>query len=439
MSYASKKRWRSLLVTVASLTLLVAFAGSAAGASGDLDPSFGVGGKVRTPGLWFGNAVTIQANGRIVVGGTAADYTFAVARFTTDGRLDSGFGGDGVVSGIFPGGSGTLDAVNSVFVQRDGKIVAVGNFSGADRSERVALARLKPDGTLDTSFGVGGKVQATLGPRGCTLDGLSVSEAPGRYGKIVVATACSDDRFVVLRYRHDGTLDRSFSGDGMAAAKVQLGVFEHVVAGVVVQPDGKIVVAGSATYYKPPQAEWSGDFAVVRFTPDGTLDSTFGGDGKVSYGFKSTLCGRFSEAGDVALQPDGRIVVGGTTGCSETVGALSHPVVGIMRLEPNGVPDPTFGDNGRVTTIGPIMVGQNSLSLAIQHDGRIVAGGSNPRFMLRRYLPGGQLDTTFGGDGLVETFAGDGGVSAIAIQQDGRIVAVGSAGAPGFAMARYLP
>lgn len=96
----------------------------------------------------------------------------------------------------------------------------------------------------------------------------------------------------------------------------------------VVQPNGKIVVAGSATYYVPPEGEGYGDFAIVRFNADGRLDSTFGGDGKVSHGFKSALCGRFSEAGDLALQPDGKIVVGGTTGCSETFGAPSHPGAG---------------------------------------------------------------------------------------------------------------
>ena len=426
MKHAFGKRRRSLLVALAALTLVAAFAGPAAGASGALDPSFGVGGKVRTSSLWIGNAVTVQPNGKVVVGGTAADYSFTVARFSTDGRLDSSFGGDGVVSGIFPGGSGTLDAVNSVFVQRDGKIVAVGSFSGADRSERVALARLNPDGTLDTNFGVGGKVMATLGPRGCTLDGLSASGAQGRYGKIVVTAACSDNRFVVLRCRHDGTLDQSFSGDGMAAATVQLGVFEYRVAGVVVQHDGKIVVAGSALYYIPPEGEGYPDFAVLQFNTNGTLDSTFGGDGKVATGF-------FGEAGDLALQSDGKIVVGGTSGCS------GHACLGIIRLEPNGTLDPTFGDNGTVTTSGPIVTGANSLSVTIQFDGRIVAGGSNPRFMLRRYLPGGQLDTTFGSDGLVETFAGDGDVARLAVQEDGKIVAVGSAGTAGFALARYLP
>lgn len=107
-------------------------------------------------------------------------------------------------------------------------------------------------------------------------------------------------------------------------------------------------------------------------------------------------------------------------------------------MEPNGTLDPTFGDNGRVTTLGPIVVGADSLSVAIQRDGRIVAGGSNPGFMLRRYLPGGRLDTRFGSDGLVETFAGDGDVAGVTIQEDGKIVAAGWAGTTGFAMARYL-
>jgi uncharacterized delta-60 repeat protein len=420
MRHSFENRWRSLLVVVAALTLVAAFAGPATGASGDLDPSFGVGGKVRTSRLVGGQDVAFQANGKIVVGGTAAGggiSVFAVARFTTDGRLDSRFGGDGVVS-VF---ATPFSGVRSVFVQRDGKIVAVGQLS-----QRVGLARFNPDGTLDTSFGVGGKVKAALGPRGCTLDGPSVSGALGRHGKIVIATACSDDRFVVARYRHDGTLDRSFSGDGMAAATLQLGVFEGRVAGVVVQPNGKIVVAGSTTYYIPPDGEGSPDFAVLRFNADGTLDDTFGGDGKVATGF-------FGEAGDLALQPDGKIVMGGTSGCS------GHACLGIIRLEPNGTLDPTFGDNGTVTTSGPIVTGADTLSLAIQRDGRIVAGGSNPGFMLRRYRPGGRLDTTFGSDGLVETFAGWGDVAGVAIQENGKIVAAGWAGTTGFAMARYLP
>jgi uncharacterized delta-60 repeat protein len=420
MRHPFENRWRSLFVVVAALTLVAAFAGPATGASGDLDPSFGVGGKVRTSRLVGGQDVAFQANGKIVVGGTAAGggfSVFAVARFTTDGRLDSRFGGDGVVS-VF---ATPFSGVRSVFVQRDGKIVAVGQLS-----QRVGLARFNLDGTLDTSFGVGGKVKAALGPRGCTLFGPSVSGALGRHGKIVIATACSGQRFVVARYRHDGTLDRSFSGDGMAAATLQLGVFEDRVAGVAVQPNGKIVVAGSTTYYIPPDGEGSPDFAVLRFNADGTLDDTFGGDGKVATGF-------FGEAGDLALQPDGKIVVGGTSGCS------GHACLGIIRLEPNGTLDPTFGDNGTVTTSGPIVTGADTLSVAIQRYGRIVAGGSNPGFMLRRYQPGGRLDTTFGSDGLVETFGGWGDVAGVAIQENGKIVAVGWAGATGFAMARYLP
>ncbi len=191
---------------------------------------------------------------------------------------------------------------------------------------------------------------------------------------------------------------------------------------------------------------------------DGTLDPTFGGDGRVIEHLHSRLCGGSPMAHAVAIQPGGKIVAAGMEGCAPKVGALPGPYFVVARFRLNGALDPMFGRHGRVTTL--FHVGNRAdaaFDVAIQSNGRIVAAGwegmrkgapERTDFALIRLTNGGRLDPSFGGDGKVTT--GFGGkrcssrIDAVVIQPDHKVLAIGEIGADpapcgGFAMARYLP
>ena len=464
-----------LLAAALLLLLQLGLGVPALAAGGDLDPSFGVDGQVTSTAFSSdggGNPIAFQADGKIVVAGyvfnPVSDRSrFAVARFDADGTLDPTFGGDGTVRTVFRTGKGCYDSAKSVVVQSDQKIVAVG-VSSCKRSAPVdampetdslfALARYNGDGTLDTTFGDNGTVMTSFGdPAHCNAQAAGAALEPD--GKIVAAgvAACAkgwdDSRFAVARYDTDGTLDTSFSDDGMV--RTNFTPQYDKLADVAVQPDGKIVVAGTAAYWMvelPDALEERA--ALARYNLDGTLDSTFGGgDGKVTTSFHSRRCGGSNESYGLAIQPDGKIVEGGSAGCAASVGGLPHPRWALARYRPNGRLDPTFGGDGRVVTIFLAEEGADWMyaGVAIQPNGKIVAAGTtgrmNFRFTLARYRVNGRLDKTFGDDGRVRTVfecSWPGGASGLwdglAIQADRKIVASGGGGClSSFVMARYLP
>lgn len=411
----------TLVVILAAWVLAVPLCGVAAGAGGDLDATFGGDGKVTTalPGWSCANAVAIQVDGKIVAAGTAGaseDGGFAVVRYLADGALDDTFGSGGVVTTPI-GTEGGAEA-RAVAMQADGKIVVGGTV------DRLAFAvvRYTPDGSLDPTFGGGDGVVRTNVTRGSD-SGYAAAIQPN--GKILLAGSAGPrwhPRFAIVRYGSDGTLDARFGDGGVVLTR--FGVW-GVARAIALQPDGRIVLAGM-----------NGEtFALARYLRNGRLDPTFGGDGKAT---GATYGGAFT----VALQPDGRIVA---------AGAYDYFRFAVERYRPNGALDPTFGDDGQVTTdVGGSE--QGVIGLAIQPDRRIVAiGHAGPhetggtevwRFALARFTPRGALDTTFGSEGIVTTgFDGGAWSAASAVQSDGRIVAAGGYGeanGQGFALARYL-
>ena len=239
---------------------------------GSLDPTFDTDGLVTT-GFGGGGpnkayAVAIQGDEKIVSAGFANDADFGLARYNTDGSLDPTFDGDGLVTTDF---AGDFDRARAMAIQGDGKIVAAGwaVVSGAD-----GLARYNTDGSLDPTFDGDGKVTTDF-----RIDGAQAVAIQGD-GKIVTAgfTVVSGTiDFALARYNTGGFLDTTFSGDGKVTT--DFGGDTDEARAVAIQGDGKIVAAGGA------DVSGTTDFTLARYNTDGSLDTTFSGDGKVTTDF----------------------------------------------------------------------------------------------------------------------------------------------------------
>ena len=409
---------------------------------GTLDSAFDGDGKLFTS---IGNSISratsiaIQNDGRIVVGGTSVvvpPYSdFAVVRFNMDGRLDSSFGGDGIVTTDI--GLGTEDLLRSLAIQSDGKIVVAGSTEipvGGLFGGHLAVVRYNADGTLDYSFGGGDGKTATH-------PGRAYSVAIQSDGKIVVAgwgrLNTSVFVFAVMRHNSNGALDSSFDGDGYLD-------MPGTANSVAIQHDGKIVTTGTAqgTSYQ------DSDFILVRFNIDGRFDSSFSGDGQVKGHYPSGI----TEYRCIATQSDGKILVGGrTVGNPNDLPTdpydLDNYHFALARYNADGSLDETFDFDGRVAH--EIEYNDDAIhSIAVQADGKIVAVGranmwreTYTRFALTRYHSNGVLDRSFGnfGNGIItaviENFYGY--ASSVAVQKDGKIVVAGNEFALGPVLLRY--
>jgi uncharacterized delta-60 repeat protein len=267
---------------------------------GSLDPSFGGDGLVRTGGFQFSRSaaysIAIHPDGGILVAGSTFNDSitrerFALARYQDDGRLDPGFGGDGRIWTRFAGGS---SRASGLAIQADGKIVVAGSASGS-----FALAQYNPNGSLDASFGGDGKVRTGFGPRSASAHGLAIQAD----GKIVLAGSGSE-RFALARYNLDGTLDASFGSDGRVTTRFRS---QAVAFDIDVDAVGRILVAGEVCCGAEPPGR---RFALARYTPDGGLDATFEGDGRVKTAFRFG----YGVATALVIQPDGNIVAAGWAG-----------------------------------------------------------------------------------------------------------------------------
>lgn len=366
-------------------------------------------------------SVAVQADGRIVVAGytvkSETDSDLAVVRYNADGILDASFSGDGQVTSSI-GSSG--DYIEAATIQPDGRIVVAGCTVKSETNSDFAVVRYSVDGSIDGSFSGDGIVTTSFGP----FTDRARSVVFQADGKIVVAGSMvknaegTDSDFAVARYNAEGTLDKNFSGDGKATAS--LGLFTDHAWSVIVQSDGKIVIAGSTD---KNLAGTDSDFALVRYNTDGTLDKSFSGDGKVTTSFGSLTDYAYS----VALQPDGKIVMAGCTFESHTESDFA-----VARYNADGTLDTNFSGDGMVAM--PVgSSGGIAYHVTIQRDGKILAAGfakngSAWDIALVRYDSSGALDMTFDGDGMVMTSVGitchDG--LGMAVQPDGKIVVTAS-------------
>ena len=445
--YCRLIRCRRFLIVAFVLTCLIVGPQVAQAAAGDLDPTFGVGGMVMTDlnhSTDIASAVAIQVDGKLVVVGTSyknndfSDEDFVVTRYNTDGTLDTTFGRGGKVRTDFPG----LAAVpSSVVIQPDGKIVVAGGaFPLFTFLGNFELVRYNPNGSLDRSFGNGGIVTTTF-PEGSYANAVALQPD----GKIVAAGTVfvdfipgepSNTDFALARYNSDGTPDATFGNGGQVSTDFVS--MEDDAFSVLIQSDGKIVAVGSANN---PATYY--DFAAVRYLNNGTIDTTFGVAGKVTTDFG--VAG-FDRAQSAAVQSDGRIVAAGFA-ISQNGGVQNFAVA---RYTLNGVLDTTFSGDGK-TQIDFGSCCQSAHKVLLQSDGKIVTVGyantesSDSDFLLARLNPRGSLDATFGVGGKVRTSFGDlnGGANGATLQSDGKIVAVGFQATfsnqwTNLALARYL-
>ncbi len=344
---------------------------------GSLDTSFSGDGKLSTD-FGFNGAialsVVVQSDHKILVSGQmpngAGDYTLALARFNPDGSLDTTFGGgDGQVTGPVCTAQATL--------QSDGKILIAGT------TDNIALARYNADGSVDTTFG-GGDGIVTVNPGQW---GTGESVVVQSDGKILVAGYGQksgygfNTDFVLLHFTADGTLDTSFGNNGLITTDFGNGEDR---AHSMVQSDGKILLSGSSLNGT------NNNFAVARYNMDGTLDTSFSGDGKLT-----TDLGGNDEGYCMAVQSDGKILVAGHSDTS----------IAVVRYNPDGSLDSSFSSDGIVTTdVGAVVVFNDSghiytgMGMTLQSDGKIlVTGQSNGDFALVRYNIDGTLDASFNG------------------------------------------
>jgi uncharacterized delta-60 repeat protein len=331
--------------------------------------------------------------------------------FAQAGQLDSTFNADGKATTAF--GGFTYDIALSIALAPDGKLV-VGGFSSNGTKDLFAVLRYNKDGSLDNGFGVGGKVTTTIGIDNADIYVVAVQPD----GKIIAAGSSSTGSkkiITIVRYNVNGTLDNTFSGDGKVTTIIGIGNDEAYT--LAIQPDGKIVVGGHTNNGVKDA------FALVRYNPDGTTDPGFGANGVVTtaFGLKNDI------AYSIVLQPDGKIVAAGFTRNA------TEDDFAIARYLPDGTLDNGFGTGGKVIT--PVGTGEDfAFSVALQQDGKIVAAGYSKdnaikNFALVRYNSNGTLDNTFGMGGKQTTPIGNGNSTAfsVAIQPDGKMLLAGSA------------
>lgn len=400
-----------------------------------VDLTFGVQGRVATPvgaGNAVAQAVAVQPDGKILAVGFAyngADNDFAVVRYNANGTLDSTFNGNGTI--LTPIGPSD-DEAYSIAIQNDGKFILGGQSHNGVRGD-IALARYNENGSLDQSFGDAGRaiIAATSG------NSLARSVAVDPNGMIAVAgfgfNGPTND-IVTVRLNPNGSPDTGFDGEtgnGNGVVVTAVGTGSDQAYGVVIQPDGRIVVGGFYNAAAGP------DTVLARFETDGRLDTSFGENGISKHSFSQDA----DEALSMALAPDGRIVVAGCIRFGPPNDFF------IARFLDDGAMDTAFGSNGSLS-VPFSSTADIALGVAVQPDGKVVAAGfgnngANNDFAVVRTTANGEMDPTFGGDGTVLTMVGDATdvANGVAIAPDGGIIAVGRTVGffANFGVVRYHP
>ena len=412
------KNYNKISTPVLAFLVLILFgATTIRAAPGDLDSTFGMGGTVITvlPGNNSAEKMAIQPDGKVVVTGNSNNNddnaSSFLARYNPNGTLDTSFGINGMV--IIPYSPSGVYFGNGLAILPDGKILVSGIFSYFD----LAVFRFNGNGSRDPSFGTNGVASASFG-NGSFSSGYTLQVQPD--GKIVVVGSlqyctfcdCSDEGVDAVRFNADGSLDNAFGTDGKLRITNPANEF-YAVLHLAVLPDGKLFLIGKRF------ATINGIF-LSRINANGTLDPSFGANGILLPEIGQLSVGNVSQ---FALQPDGKIVFPTLSISGETT---------IVRLNPDGAFDASFGTNGRVVI--PTSEGIFYDSIVIQPNGKILTAYATTtsittltRFAIIRLNADGSRDTSFGANGIVTTLPASFGnfVQDMVLQPDGKLIAGG--------------
>ncbi|MEA2575524.1 MAG: hypothetical protein QOH93_2822 [Chloroflexia bacterium] len=429
------------------------YSGSDSGDQGGIDLSFGNDGLVTSDfggGLEEIDDIAVLPDGKILAAGHtwkegATGPRFSVARYDENGVLDETFGDAGIVRAAVAEEQFDYSEAHAIAVQPDGKFILVGTAHNPKMYHSTfGMVRFNANGTLDKTFGTGGKVLTPLDDiTGFGHDQEAFAVALDEGGKIVVVgeTAGYPTDFAVVRYDSKGKLDKKFGHAGIVTTDFG---GDDSASAVTIQPDGKIVVAGKGVFN-------DNDYAVARYNLNGSLDKTFGDGGKATIDF---LGGKDWPYG-VHVTGDGKILLGGfaqfgAPQCGyypedDTVVTCDVYGPALARLNDDGTPDDTFGEEGKI--ISNFVSSASGYSMAVREDGKIALGGSigNDDFVVAVYNPDGTIDESFAGGGAQRLdVGGTDRIYGMAFQADGKLV-VGGQGVVDtkdllnwdFALARY--
>lgn len=394
---------------------------------GALDTSFNGSGRVLADVLGlgdYGQAIGVQSNGRILVAGYTSNginTDIALTRHLADGSIDTSFGSGGkVVTDLFNSGEQALD----IAIQTDGRILIAGYFDNGN-DNGACVIRYTTEGDLDPSFGSNGLV--TYDQPGFDEKGSGIAIQPD--GKVIMVgstTVNGTSDVLLVRFETDGSPDSTFGGNGTVVTDIE--AMDDYGEKLALQDNLNIVVAATSRL--------SSGFAMVamRFLPDGQLDTDFDGDGLAVAPFSSGS----EQARGIAIQTDQKLILAGNTFNGTNFD------LALARFSTNGATDNSFDGDGLVETD---LAGQHDFlgNVVFQRGGRIIVcgwtqNGSDYNYALARYLSDGTLDGDFDGDGMTTTdfFGSPDYATALALQSDGRIVLAGRSGfTPDFSIARY--
>jgi uncharacterized delta-60 repeat protein len=352
------------------------------GVPGTLDETFGDGGMVWLKYAGAGaSSISVQADGKIIVGGSTAGPNLALVRLLPDGSLDPSCGTGGLVERSFAGVATAYVAATAI--QGDGRIVAVGPVRLSGQPSEFAALRYLPDGGADPSFGDAGVV--LTGFASASASATSVVVQPD--GRVLVGGYTVGTDYALARYNSDGSLDSSFGSGGRVV--IDIHGTADIGGYVALATSAQIVVGGQSL--RTAAGPYS-DVSTARLSSSGARDMSFGSSGA----FVSNVDAGSQSAAAILVDTSGRILLAGTF-------ALAGADFGMWRLSPSGVPDGTFGDAGVVRTDFSTRDDEATAVLA-QADGKLIVAGdgvsnaspSDSAIQLARHLPDGTLDPTSG-------------------------------------------
>jgi uncharacterized delta-60 repeat protein len=404
------------------------------GRPGSIDQSFAGGKKLVPMGAANDSAyaTAVQPDGKIVVAGFAAGEhggDFAITRLEPDGNVDLTFGNSGKVLTDFGGG---FDVAYSIALQPDGKIIVAGMATMSGSGFDFAVARYNADGSPDTTFSSDGKTTTAVGT-GLDSAYAVIVQANGRIvlgGEAFRSAVPYDTDFALAGYLPDGSLDTTFGAQGLVITPVRAGSGRDVIFALAVARDG-ITPGGAEKFYA---VGGDNDFAVARYSPNGQLDMTFGNQGLVTGVFQSTI----GAARAIAVAPSGELFV---------AGHINQDFAVVKLTTSGGVAVPFGRSIAAVTSTNS----DEALGIVLDGDRPILAGwvyegaSQSPNFALVRLNPNGTLDSSFGNGGRVVTELASPGTpdqaNAIALQSNSQVptvraIVAGSADGD-FAIARY--